>query len=79
VPVHFSLTSATVMNSFFVLQLGSMIATMNGMVTQLHLQADHPGEFNGESVQFNGDGSDMHFTLRAVPQDAFAEWVAAAR
>ena len=31
VPVHFSLTSATVMNAFFVPQLGSMIATMNGM------------------------------------------------
>ena len=38
VPVHFSLTSATVMNSFFVPQLGSMIATMNGMVTQLYLR-----------------------------------------
>ena len=44
VPVHFYLTSATVMNNFFVPQLGSMIATMNGMVTQLHLQADHAGE-----------------------------------
>ena len=43
-PVHFSLTSASVMNMFFVPQLGSMITTMNGMVTQLNLQADHPGE-----------------------------------
>ena len=32
VPVHFSLTSASVMNMFFVPQLGSMIYTMNGMV-----------------------------------------------
>jgi cytochrome o ubiquinol oxidase subunit 2 len=39
VPVHFSLTSASVMNMFFVPQLGSMVATMNGMVTQLWLQA----------------------------------------
>jgi cytochrome o ubiquinol oxidase subunit II len=31
VPVHFSLTSASVMNMFFVPQLGTMIATMNGM------------------------------------------------
>ncbi len=80
VGVHFSLTSATVMNSFFVPQLGSMIATMNGMVTQLYLKADHPGDYYGESAQFSGDGfSDMHFILHAVPQDAFAQWLATAR
>jgi cytochrome o ubiquinol oxidase subunit 2 len=79
-PVHFSLTSATVMNMFFVPQLGSMIATMPGMVTQLYLAADKPGEFYGESAQFSGDGfSGMHFTLRAVPPDGFAQWVAAAK
>ena len=80
VPVHFSLTSASVMNMFFVPQLGSMIATMNGMVTQLHLAADKPGEFYGQSAQFSGDGfSDMNFMTHAVPQDAFAQWVAGAR
>lgn len=80
VPVHFSLTSASVMNTFFVPQLGSMIYTMNGMVTQLNLQADQPGDFFGESGMFSGDGfSDMHFTLRAVPSDAFADWVAHAK
>src|SRR3954454_16075287 len=30
VPLHFSLTSASVMNAFFIPQLGSMIYTMNG-------------------------------------------------
>jgi cytochrome o ubiquinol oxidase subunit II len=80
IPVHFSLTSASVMNMFFVPQLGSMIATMNGMVTQLHLAADKPGEFYGQSAQFSGDGfSDMNFVVRAVPQDAFAQWVAGTR
>jgi len=80
IPVHFSLTSASVMNMFFVPQLGTMIATMNGMVTQLHLAADKPGEFYGQSAQFSGDGfSDMNFVLRAVPQDAFAQWVAGVR
>jgi cytochrome o ubiquinol oxidase subunit 2 len=79
-PVHFSLTSATVMNSFFVPQLGSMVATMNGMVTQLHLQADRAGDYYGESTQFSGDGfSDMNFTVHAVPADRFAQWVGAAR
>src|SRR5256886_9900337 len=76
VPVHFSLTSASVMNMFFVPQLGTMIATMNGMVTQLHLAADKPGEFYGQSAQYSVAGfSDMNFTLRARPQDAFAQWV----
>jgi cytochrome o ubiquinol oxidase subunit 2 len=57
-----------------------MIAAMNGMVTQLHLKADRPGEFYGQSTQFSGDGfSDMHFVLRAVPQDAFTQWVSTAR
>jgi cytochrome o ubiquinol oxidase subunit 2 len=76
-PVHFSLTSASVMNSFFVPQLGSMIATMNRMVTQLWLEASHAGDYYGLSTQFSGDGfSDMHFYLHAVPDDAFAQWVA---
>ena len=80
VPVHFSLTSASVMNMFFVPQLGSMIATMNGMVTQLHLAADKPGEFYGQSAQYSGGGfSGMNFVVRAVPPDAFAQWVATAR
>ena len=58
----------SVMNMFFVPQLGSMIDTMNGMVTQLHLQADQPGEYYGQSAQFSGDGfSDMNFMVRAVP------------
>ena len=49
-PIHFSLTSASVMNAFFVPQLGSMIYTMNGMRTQLNLAADEPGVFRGLST-----------------------------
>ncbi|WP_424140713.1 ubiquinol oxidase subunit II [Roseomonas chloroacetimidivorans] len=80
VPVHFSLTSASVMNTFFVPQLGSMIYTMNGMETQLYLQADRPGVFYGQSAHFSGDGfSDMNFALHAMPQDAFAGWITAAQ
>jgi len=74
-PVHFSLTSASVMNAFFVPQLGSMIYTMNGMTTQLYLQADRPGDFYGRSTMFSGDGfPGMEFTLRAVSNDAFDDW-----
>ena len=67
VPIHFSLTSASVMNAFFIPQLGSMIYTMNGMTTQLNLQADAPGTFRGLSSHYSGDGfSDMHFDVLRV-------------
>jgi cytochrome o ubiquinol oxidase subunit 2 len=80
VPVHFFLTSASVMNAFFIPQLGSMIYTMNGMTTQLNLRADAPGTFRGLSSHYSGDGfSDMHFDVQAVPAERFAAWVAATR
>jgi cytochrome o ubiquinol oxidase subunit 2 len=80
VPVHFALTSASVMTTFFIPQLGSMIYTMNGMRTQLNLQADAPGTFLGEASHFSGDGfSDMHFDVRAMSEAQFASWVEDAR
>ena len=80
VPIHFSLTSASVMNIFFVPQLGSMIYTMNGMRTQLNLQADAPGTFRGLSAHFSGDGfPDMHFDVLALPAERFAAWIEATR
>jgi len=76
VPLHFALTSGSVMNVFFVPQLGTMIYTMNGMATQLNLRAEAPGTFHGQSSHFSGDGfSDMHFQVRAVPPKQFAAWV----
>ena len=76
VPLHFSLTSASVMNAFFIPQLGSMIYTMSGMRTQLNLQADAPGTFRGQSSQYSGDGfSGMHFEVRALPPEQFEAWI----
>ena len=75
-PLSFELTSAGVMNSFFVPQLGSQIYTMAGMVTRLNLQADQPGSYRGLSAQYSGRGfADMRFTVDAVPAEAFAQWV----
>ena len=79
-PVNFRLTSATVMNSFFVPQLGSQIYTMGGMTTHLNLMADAPGEYPGFSAMFSGDGfSDMRFTAKAVSAGDFDSWVAQVR
>ncbi|HEY2425732.1 MAG TPA: ubiquinol oxidase subunit II [Pseudolabrys sp.] len=75
-PVEFRLTSATVMNSFFVPQLGSQIYAMGGMITHLHLLADKPGEYPGFSANFSGDGfSDMRFIAKAVPPGDFNAWI----
>ncbi len=79
-PVSFRLTSATVMNSFFVPQLGSQIYTMPGMTTHLNLLADRPGEYPGISANFSGDGfADMRFTVKAVAAGEFDPWVAQVR
>ena len=79
-PVHFKLTSGSVMNSFFVPQLGSQIYTMAGMTTQLNLLASHEGTYNGISAQFSGDGfSDMRFDVRAVPPEEYEAWLASTR
>jgi cytochrome o ubiquinol oxidase subunit 2 len=79
-PVRFRLTSATVMNSFFIPQLGSQIYTMGGMTTHLNLLADKPGEYPGFSANFSGDGfAEMRFTAKAVPAGNFEAWVTQVR
>jgi len=79
-PISFELTSSGVMNSFFVPQLGSQIYLMAGMVTRLHLLADHTGTYRGMSANYSGAGfSDMYFNVDAVPAETFAQWVAATR
>jgi cytochrome o ubiquinol oxidase subunit 2 len=78
--ISFQLTSAGVMNSFFVPQLGGQIYTMSGMTTQLQLQADHSGSYPGFSSQFSGDGfADMRFTVDAMAPGQFEQWVSATR
>ncbi|MBV8973110.1 MAG: ubiquinol oxidase subunit II [Sphingomonadaceae bacterium] len=78
-PVHFTLTSGSVMNTFFVPQLGSMIYTMNGMADNLYLVADRPGTYYGRSTMISGDGfPDMQFAVAALPPARFAAWVAGA-
>jgi cytochrome o ubiquinol oxidase subunit II len=75
-PVEFRLTSATVMNSFFVPQLGSQIYTMGGMTTHLNLLAERPGEYPGFSANFSGDGfSEMRFIVKSVPAGDFNAWL----
>jgi len=79
-PLHFSITSSSVFNAFFVPRLGSMIYAMPGMASQLYLQADEPAQTWGISAQFSGDGfSDMQFAVRSVPSQDFEAWAASVR
>jgi cytochrome o ubiquinol oxidase subunit 2 len=79
-PVSFQLTSATVMNSFFVPQLGSQIYAMSGMETKLNLMADKPGRYRGLSAHYSGKGfADMAFFVDAVTPAQFGGWLATAR
>lgn len=79
-PVSFRLTSATVWNSFFVPQFGTMIYTMPRMTTRLNLEADKLGDYDGLSSHFSGDGfSGMQFKVHSVRPQEFAAWAASAR
>ncbi len=75
-PLSFSLTSDTVMTSFFIPQLGSQIYAMAGMKTKLHLLASEPGVYAGQNQQISGDGfSTMSFKALALSPEEFEAWV----
>ena len=75
-PVRFKLTSATVMTSFFIPQLGSQMYAMAGMQTQLNLLADEPGVYHGQNIEYSGTGyHTMHFKVHAKTADEFTAWV----
>ncbi len=80
VPLSFRLTSATVMTSLFIPQLGSQMYAMAGMQTKLHLMADETGTFEGHNIEFSGEGYDtMHFKVVAKTMQGFEEWVKQAK
>jgi cytochrome o ubiquinol oxidase subunit II len=75
-PVNFRITSDSVMNSFFIPQLGSQIYAMAGMQTKLHLMADHAGDYAGISANYSGKGfSDMKFRALAMSNEDFDAWL----
>jgi cytochrome o ubiquinol oxidase subunit 2 len=79
-PLRLRITSATVLNVFFVPRLGTMIYAMYGMSSRLNLQADELGSYLGEAAHFNGDGfSDMRFEVQTLALTQFDAWVRNAR
>ncbi|MBB3143093.1 ubiquinol oxidase subunit II [Halomonas sp. THAF12] len=75
-PVHFRVTSGSVMNAFFIPRLGSQIYAMAGMDNDVHLVADEPGVYAGRSTNYSGAGfADMTFKAHVSTQQDFDAWV----
>ncbi|MGE5041725.1 MAG: COX aromatic rich motif-containing protein [Candidatus Levyibacteriota bacterium] len=79
-PITFELTSDGPMNSFWIPQLGGQMYAMTGMKTQIHLEANTPGEYRGSAAEINGAGfSGMKFRVKAVTPQEFNTWVGSVR
>ncbi|WP_255356633.1 ubiquinol oxidase subunit II [Thioclava sp. SK-1] len=79
-PINISLSSSTVMNTFWVPALGGMIYSMTGMETKLHLIADETGTFASRSGHYSGPGFDkMVFNTESMTATDFDSWVAKVR
>ena len=77
VPVVFHITSATVMNSFFIPRLGSQIYAMANMQTADNLVASVPGTYRGFSANFSGGGfSGMVFKAKVMSEHDYKQWLA---
>ena len=75
-PINFEITSDSVMNSFWIPQLGGQIYAMPGMSTQLNLMASKDGIFNGSSANISGEGfAGMTFTVKASSYNNYSSWL----
>jgi cytochrome o ubiquinol oxidase subunit II len=79
-PVDFEITSDTVMTSFWVPQLGGQMYAMPGMSTQLNLEADKLGSFDGAAANISGSGfAGMTFKVDSMSQTNFNGWLTSAK
>lgn len=76
-PVALRLTSADVIHSFWVPQLGGKMDLLPDGVNTLVLQADEPGTHRSQCAEFCGlRHADMKLTVVAEPAEQFESWVA---
>jgi len=74
--VQFALTSADVIHSFWVPNLGGKIDMIPGRTTSLRVQADEPGVYRGQCAEYcGGPHALMAFEVVAVPPHAFDAWL----
>lgn len=74
------LSSADVIHSFWVPELGGKMDMLPDGTNTLVLQADKPGEYHSQCAEFCGlHHADMKLRVVAEPADRFAVWVATQR
>ncbi|TPE48934.1 ubiquinol oxidase subunit II [Amaricoccus solimangrovi] len=79
-PIHFKITSQSVMNAFYVPALAGMLYAMPGMESQVHAVMNYPGEYDGFSSNYSGAGfSHMRFKFHGLEPRDFVAWIGAAR
>jgi cytochrome o ubiquinol oxidase subunit 2 len=76
-PIHFRITSSSVMNSFYIPALAGQVYAMAGMETKLHAVINQPGVYQGFSANYSGAGfSGMRFAFHGMTVRGFDAWVA---
>lgn len=79
-PISFRITSASVMNSFYIPALAGQVYAMAGMETKLHAVINKAGVYEGFSANYSGAGfSHMRFEFHGMTAGDFDAWVASAR
>lgn len=75
-PIQFKITSASVMNSFYIPALAGQIYAMAGMQTQLHAVINKAGNYEGISANYSGAGfSGMKFRFHGLSDADFDAWI----
>lgn len=75
-PIQFKITSASVMNSFYIPALAGQIYAMAGMETKLHAVMNKEGNYEGFSANYSGAGfSGMKFRFHGLSESGFEAWI----
>ena len=73
--VRVELSAKDVIHSFWIPSIGGKKDAVPGRATELWIQADKPGTYKGQCLEFCGDGhADMLITIVAHPQNEYATW-----
>lgn len=75
-PVRLELTTADVIHSFWVPQLGPKMDMIPGRTNELVLEADDPGRYRGQCAEYCGlQHANMILFVVAQEPDAFDDWM----
>ena len=75
-PVHFRITSSSVMNTFYVPALAGMIYGMPGMESELNAVINEAGVYDGFSANYSGAGfSHMRFKFHGKSDADYQRWI----